>query len=248
MCCFSRPVKSVTATNIFARSATKGRQFLVYEMKLDASEDLAMVLPLPVPPKSAEDAVRFVSLKDYADFFKDLAAGFPEPRTRSRGSDEVAAGKAAKPLAVVEVGEFEASFVPTVDDFARLDERFRLPASAWDALPAYKDYGFAVFKLKKGAKTIHPMAFEFPRRKPEQIFFPTVHIHDGTVQAKAKFDHSLFLQKAEGETQSTLQWRESKKLAASFVKSDKVQGLVDGERHVYLRELRGELKNEDVVL
>jgi len=248
MCCFSRPVKWVTATNIFARSSTKGRQFLVYEMKLDASEDLAMVLPLPVPPKSPEDAVRFVNLKDYPDFFKDLAAGFPEPQTRAPGDGGYAIGKAEKPLAVVGVGEFEASFVPTLDDFARLDERFRLPASAWDALPAYRDYGFAVFKLKKGAKTIHPMAFEFPRRKPEQIFFPTVHIHDGAVHATAKFGHSLYLQKAEGETQSTLQWRESDKLAASFVKADKAQGLVDGGRHVYLRELRGNRKNEDVVL
>jgi hypothetical protein len=30
MCCFSRPVQSVSATNIFARPAAGGRQFLVY--------------------------------------------------------------------------------------------------------------------------------------------------------------------------------------------------------------------------
>ena len=253
MCCFSRPVKSVTGTNIFARSSTKERQFLVYEMKLSADEDLAMILPLPVPAKSPEDAVRFVSLKDYPEFFADMAAGFPAPESKLRGDGGPPAGKAQKPLAVVEVGEFEASFVPTVADFDRLDERFRLPATAWDALPAYKDHGFAVFKLKKGAKTIHPMAFEFPRRDPKRLFFPTVHIHDGAVHPTAKFDHSLYLQKRDDEGQSVITWRESPKLAASFMKvgkegADKAAGLVDGGRHVYLREIRGVQKNEDVVL
>jgi hypothetical protein len=248
MCCFSRPVKSVTGTNIFARSSTKDRQFLVYEMKLAADEDVAMILPLPVPAKSAEDAVRFLSLKDYPEFFKDLAAGFPEPESKSRGDGGAVVAKAAKPLAVVEVGEFEASFVPTVADFDRLDERFRLPATAWDALPAYKDHGFAVFKLKKGSKTIHPMAFEFPRRDARRLFFPTVHIHDGAVHPTAKFDHSLYLQKRDDEGITVLTWRESPKLATSFVKADKAMGLVDGARHVYLREIRGVQKNEDVVL
>jgi len=248
MCCFSRPVKSVTSTNIFARSAQKERQFLAYEMKLAADEDLAMILPIPVPPKSPEDAVRFVSLEDYPDFFKDLAAGFPAPESKSRGDGAPALGKAEKPLAVVEVGAFEASFVPTVDDFSRLDERFRLPATAWDALPAYKDHGFAVFKLKKGAKKIHPMAFEFPRRDGKRLFFPTVHIHDGAVHPTAKFDHSLYLQKRDDEGISVLAWRESPKLAASFAKIDKAAGLVDGTRHVYLREIRGVQKNEDVAL
>ena len=130
MCCFSRPVKSVTSTNIFARSAQKERQFLVYEMKLAADEDLAMILPLPVPAKSAEDAVRFVSLEDYPEFFKDLAAGFPAPESKSRGDGAPALGKAEKPLAVVEVGAFEASFVPTVDDFSRLDKRTSLTRSS----------------------------------------------------------------------------------------------------------------------
>jgi hypothetical protein len=248
MCCFSRPVKSVTSTNIFARSSSKTAQFLVYEMKLAADEDLAMILPIPVPPKSAEDAVRFVDLEGYPDFFKDLAVGFPEPVSRNRDTWGPAAGKAEKPLAVVEVGSFEASFVPSVADFSRLDERFRLPATAWDALPGYKEHGFAVFKLKKGSKKVHPMAFEFPRRDPKRLFFPTVHIHDGTVHPTAKFDHSLYLQRRDDEAMSVIDWRESPKLAASFVKADKTAGIVDGTRHVYLREIRGVQKNEDVLL
>src|SRR5262249_48891473 len=179
MCCFSRPVDAVSDTNIFARSSSGVRQFLVYSMRLSAKEDLAMILPIPVPKNPKEDAVRFINLEDYPDFFKDLALGFP---TRSKSVEE---SLALKKLEVVNVGSFEASCVPTVKDFARLDERFRLPDSAWEKLPMYKDYGFVVFKLRKGAQKVHPMAFEFPRAEPGRIFFPTVHIHDGKVHPKA---------------------------------------------------------------
>ena len=68
MCCFSRPVQHVSATNIFARPDKDDRQFLVYSMTLKAKEDLAMVLPLPVKAGSGEKAVTFVNLKDYSAF------------------------------------------------------------------------------------------------------------------------------------------------------------------------------------
>lgn len=249
MCCFSRAVESVTNTNIFARSAGEGRQFLVYEMTFSSKEDLAMILPLAVPPRPPEDAVRFIDLKGYPEFFRHLKRGFPEPVALSAGrgpkADVPAAGNALK---VVEVGDFEASFVPAMKDFSRLDERFRLPDQTWEKLPAYKDFGFAVFKLKKGAKTVHPMAFEFPRADAKKLFFPTVHIHDGKVHPKAKFDHSLYCQAREGEPLPLKDWRESVGPAARFMTVDKGQGLIDAERHCHLRTIRGEHPNEDVTL
>ncbi len=231
MCCFSRPVDRVANTNIFARSGKEGRQFLVYSMTLSAKEDLAMILPIPVP-------------KEFADMLK----GFPLPPTRARDESKIAAGAVNKPLPVVEVGSFEASFVPGVKDFDRLDDRFRLPAAVWDQLPLYKDYGFAVFKLKKGAKTIHPMAFDFPRAKPEKIFFPTVHIHDGKVHETAMFDHLLFCQRSESETDPILKWEESTQPARFFMKIDKSEGLLDPDAHCYKRGIRGRQKNEDILV
>ncbi len=85
MCCFSRPVKEVSGTSIFARSSDKARQFVVYSMTIEAGEDLAMVLPLPVPKNSGDDAVKFVDLKAYADFFKDMRKGFPSPSSARTG-------------------------------------------------------------------------------------------------------------------------------------------------------------------
>jgi hypothetical protein len=248
MCCFSRPVDRVANTNIFARSGKEGRQFLAYSMTLSTKEDLAMILPIPVPKDSKDDAVHFINLEKYPEFFGDMLRGFPPPPTRAKDGPKFAVGAANKPLPVVEVGSFEASFAPSVKDFDRLDDRFRLPTAVWDQLPLYKDCGFAVFKLKKGAKTIHPMAFEFPRARPEKIFFPTVHIHDGKVHDTAMFDHLLFCQRSESETDPILKWEESTQPARFFMKIDKAQELLDPDGHCYKRGIRGRQKNEDILV
>jgi hypothetical protein len=249
MCCFSRPVQSVSATSIFARSGVNGRQLLVYSMTLKAKEDLAMVLPLPVKSGSGEKAVSFIDLKDYPDFFADLRKGFPEPlaqlspgRSRSLG-----AAPEAK-LEVVTVGNFEASFVPTVADFSRLDERFRLPPGTWEKLPVYRDHGFAVFKLKSGEAKVHPMAFSFPRANPAELFFPTVHIHDGKVHERAKFDHVLYCQRGAADQFTLLDWEESFRPAGFFMQLNKAKSVLDGGEHCYKRTLTGTLPNKDTVL
>jgi hypothetical protein len=248
MCCFSRNVKLVSDTNIFARGSGEGRQYLVYSMMLDAKEDLAMILPIPVPRDSKEDAVRFINLEEYPRFFSELRAGFPVPRSLVAAAPNREKSAPANKLAVVEVGSFEASFVPAIKDFARLDERFRLPTDVWEKLPQYKNYGFAVFKLKKGASKVHPMAFDFPRANPDQIFFPTVHIHDGKIHPRAKFDHALYCQRAGNDKADLNDWEESTQPAGLFMNMKKAKGLLVAEEHCYLKQLRGQHKNEDVIL
>ena len=68
------------------------------------------------PSGSGESAVEFIDLKEYGSFFFDLLKGFPM-QMDSGGfgcSSDVksAAGPAALP--VVQVGNFEASYVPTI--------------------------------------------------------------------------------------------------------------------------------------
>jgi hypothetical protein len=248
MCCFSKPVDVVADTNIFARDSKDGRQFLVYSMKFKAGEDLAMILPIPTPKNSAEDAVKFIDLKKYEAFFDDMRKGFPEPPPPKAKNDNAPKLGGAGGLVVVEVGDFVASFVPAIKDFARLDEQFRLPEGVWEKLPQYKEFGFAVFKLKKpkkGESKVHPMAFEFPRADKKVLFFPTVHIHDGKVSEKAKFDHSLFCQKS-GDT--PVRWEESPGLADSFMKTKETQGIVDADAHVYRKQMKGTFDNKDVLV
>lgn len=248
MCCFSQRVQRVADTNIFVRSSKEGRQFVVYAMTLSAADDLAMILPLPVKKGSGEKAVRFINLEKYPDFFADLRAGFPVPAALGNDDSRGPKERPLPKLEVVSVGSFDASFVPTVKDFDRLDERFRLPAGVWDKLPAYKDYGFAVFKLKKGSNRVHPMAFEFPRADPDRLFFPTVHIHDGKVHPNARFDHALYCQPAGEEHPELVGWEESAQPARLFMKADRAQGLLEPDEHCYRKELRGNRKNQDILV
>lgn len=243
MCCFSRPIISVSATNIFAHAGEDDRQFLIYTMDINSKDDVAMILPLPVKKGAGEKTVEFIDLKGYPDIFADLRAGFrPDIHTRS-----LAAGKSAK-LEVILVGDFEASFVPTIKDFGRLDERFRLPPGTWDKLPDYKTYGFAIFKLKPGAVRIHPMAFSFPRHDVKTLFFPTVHIHDGKVHAEAEFDHALYCQPRENEALELPGWEESESHATTFVKVEHTKGVVLADRHCYKKELHGYWPNRDTFI
>jgi hypothetical protein len=260
VCCFSRPVQQVSKTRIFARAAAGGREGLAYAMSFAASEDLAMILPLPVPPGAADDAVRFIDLHDYPFFFDDLDRGFPEDVDFLSQGVRSASATRGPTLVVHAVGAFEASFVPSVDDFDRLDERFRLPRAVWTALPQYADWGFAVFKLKGGGgaggirglfrgapeQKVHPMAFEFPRRDPRRLFFPTVHIHDGRVHAKARFDHVLYCQADAASEGALADWERSRGNAEAFVRIEKTAGLLEAGRPCFRWSLEGKRANEDI--
>jgi hypothetical protein len=219
-------------------------------MSIDAATELAMILPMPVKQPAGEKDVTFIDLKGYPDFFKDMDQGFPVrdeawAGARTRG---VTLSAASRKLEVQQVGDFEASFVPAVNDFSRLDERFRLPEGTWKDLPAYKDYGFAVFKLKPGAMRVHPMAFSFQRQDPHKLFFPTVHIHDGAVHPTAHFDHALYCQPSEEGRPEVMAWRESSGFPRSFMKPDKTRQIVLSDQHCYKKEMREEFANADVEL
>jgi hypothetical protein len=220
-------------------------------MHLDAPRELAMVLPLPTKGYKEgganEKAVEFINLEGYANIFEDLDRGFPVPNPPSaevfRGMTATASAK----LEVHQVGSFEASYVPRPADFARLDERFRISAELWEKIPAYKNFGFAVFKLKQGNQTVHPMAFSFERANENLLFFPTVHIHDGKVHQTANFDHKLYCQSA-GRSVDILKWEESRGHAQQFAEVQKSKGLLLPEQHVYRKALRGRLNNQDISL
>jgi hypothetical protein len=248
MCLFSRPVNHVSSTHLFARGIDGGRQLLVYEMRVEASEPLAMVLPIPVPKGCGDDAVRFVDLSGYRDFFEDLDDAFPEAEVDELVMGlELSRSLAPATLEVHQVGAFEASFVPTRADFSRLDPRFRLPDSAWSSLARYQDFGFCVFKLEPDAapQSVQPMAFDFPRADPDELFFPTMHLHDGTVAERADFDHSLYTQLPSRELELILQWKRSAEPIGASVDSKRAAHLIAPTEHAHRKQLHGELRNDD---
>ena len=149
MCLFSRHVERVWSTSIFARPLPSARQLLVYGMSFEVAEDVALILPIPVPVSSPDDAVTFIDLSSRPGFFEDLSALFPVAKAHATPIGRGAFAPQSASLVVHDVGDFEASFVPTPRDFDRLDPRFRLPGDVFEALPAYGDWGFCVFKLRK---------------------------------------------------------------------------------------------------
>lgn len=262
MCCFSAETH-VHGTSIFARFTRPGTQALVYQMRYEAKQPTAMILPLPVALPAKEDGVRWKSLREYPAFFDDLARGFPEVEAPSlgcsRGGMKSAPVAAGHSLAVHEVGDFIASFVPSVNDFGRVDPRFAIPREVWSRIPAYGDYGFAVFQLKQLSGAPHPIAFEFDTRTPAALFFPTVHIHDGTVHAEDAFDHVLYAQEATFDVRvAPYAGPDELDRRTGFVRSrDKIssfvfdlprsQGLLDGDLLLHKMPLRGVLPNRDTI-
>ena len=266
----AKPIKlTVDGTNIFAR-VRGDSQALVYGMNVAATDAVAMVLPLPTPPDVAEDAVRFIDLSGYPKLFVDLNECFPPILPpASRGGFGQAGGVAVeRTLKVHDAGDFEASFVPSIDDVDRIDPRFRLPPGIWEALPQYRDWSFAVFQLRdvvtpaKGfrrwfgggprPKTIHPMAFEFPRRFTDRLFFPTVHLHEQQLHERDAFDHALFWQLDPGtrgefwsESPTHIGTLHTPETASVHVNIAATQGLVAGDQTVSRVELRGEYANQD---
>ena len=257
MCCFAQPVISVNNTQIFARLSGKGTQFLAYQMNYESREQNAMILPLPVKQPATIETLNFIDLKEYDTFFDELADGFPFHLPPSIGCSAPFDPTSRHDLEVVEVGNYIASFVPTISDFDRLDSQFTLPNETWEKIPGYKKFGFAVFQLAAGSLKPHPMAFEF-QSENDDLFFPTVHIHDGEVHESEEFDHILYMQHAgldskvygyensHVEDRSTALIR-SKHRATHFCDINKSSGLIDGNLLVHRKIMRGNLTNSDTI-
>lgn len=196
MACFSGRVDQVTDTKVFARLVPPDRQVLIYELKLAADRPVAMVLPVPIPTGAGEDAVRFVSLEAYPNLFDDLEKAFPALRRRAV-TEGLSRLRPVDTLQVHEVGAFVASFVPSIHDFDRIDAKFRIPTAPLEQIPEYDGWGYVVFQLTihPGWLTrIHPMAFEFTTRNPDQLYLPLLHADDGSVRSTQWYAHRLYAQ------------------------------------------------------
>jgi len=250
MCIFSGPVEDVGGTSIFC--ADLGSEHAtVYEMSATITTDLAMILPVPIRPGGGEKDLRFVNLEDYPDFFMDMDKLFPAPVTR--GGDSFKGGmlgSARSMLEVQQIGQYEATFVPSVSDLNRLDPRFKLPELLFEKLPDYSRFGFAVFKLKPTASrqksNFHPMAYTYPPDDRDILFYPTIHVHDGAVKAAARYDHKLYFQR--GGRFGPCGWPESAYRPAAHVKIHQTAGLVREDQAMHRLKINGFEKNRDVAI
>ena len=59
---------------------------------------------------------------------------------------------------------------------------------------------------------------------------------------------SLYCQRDPVDRWNVTDWRESQKLAKTFMQTDSAKGIVTGEQHCFQLRMRGTLKNEDTIL
>jgi hypothetical protein len=212
-------------------------------MDVKAKDSVAMILPIPVSSHE-ENAVKFINLEEYEDFFKDMEKAFAQVTKRLSRGGPAAACFGLDCLQVYEVGSFIASFVPNRASFLRLDSRFRLSDEQWSKLPDYSGYGYAVFQLKdlNTQKSIHPMAFEFPSSM-EEIYFPTVHLHDGEFHTSERFDHDIYWQGSEYANPE----KRSNAFTEHYMNLEKTKGIVVSGR-AYKKAMHGYFLNKDVLI
>ena len=90
------------------------------------------------------------------------------------------------------------------------------------------------------------MAFNFATARPDILFFPTVHVHDGKVHKRATFDHDLYCQIPRGGLRTLASWQESDLPASRFINAAETKGVTLPDRHVFRKSIRGVRDNKDL--
>jgi hypothetical protein len=271
MCIFSKPVNSVSATHIFVRRDLRNnRNVTIYQMEASLMGDNAMILPVPGTD------VEFVNLEGYPEFFKDMDSLFPQKLTRLAKSLSRSGG--TKTLEVHDVGQYIASYVPSMNDWDRIDPVFKLADNCWEELPDYSTFGFVVFQLKSknhgrdyseeyagivppsrkrlqlGVEKFHPMAYTYTPID-NRIFFPTTHVHDGEVEKVSNYDHKLYYQLDDDfstvplTTSNHFSWEISTGMPSSSMNIHACLGLVNAFAPIARLHLDNvDLPNQDIIL
>jgi len=246
---FSLPVRVASTFNFFAR-ANGDHQFLACNFRYQAESPFTLILPLPTPPDASANAVRFINLSGYDEFFGDLRRGFPN-LTRDTGKQSFTDRllEKVRDWLDLDTTQIEFAFFPNRTVLAQMHADWPVSDAVWTALEPYAECGLVALKLEAGANRLPPMAFEFPRRDSTELTFPTA--HNLPAAAAASLRHALYAQTA----QRSLQWRisinaedERPLRARDFVKADRTLGLIDPDQPIVSRRLTGAIDNADVRL
>jgi hypothetical protein len=231
MSAFSGNLQLVSNTRIFARPEN-GQEFLAYQFDFAADGPIALTMPLPTPPGTTADAVKFTDLSGYPEFFVDMEKGFPYARDVTGANRKMRAGTP---------NAYEGFFYPTLQDLSGLEEDLRIPDEVWSQLVEYNDFGFAVVKISPDVHPFYPLALQFPMRNPNLLYFPTLHIRNGQAPEEVNFDHDLFCQARAG-------WLRTYDIASSFMDIDRANGVIDPGERVSRMTVQGMHPNSDILV
>eukprot|EP00039_Didymoeca_costata_P014148 m.225482 g.225482 ORF g.225482 m.225482 type:complete len:278 (+) comp15957_c4_seq10:185-1018(+) len=206
MCIIQGKVERVAKTNIMVAPIQNGLQLTVYSNNV-AMKDAAGAMLLPFPlvaemsdEKQLEEPCQLVDLSEYKTLFSELnRACFPVMKSLSINRN--ASPNCSDSLAVVQIGSYKASIVPTIGDFERLRmDVFTIDPVVFEFLSQKypNQYGFVVCQLDK-ERDYHPFGYITQKLPDGSMFIPTMHYHEHAKTKKkhnpsthADWDHEIF--------------------------------------------------------
>jgi hypothetical protein len=238
------PLQTLHCARMFARGRSDGKQLLVYSLAYRASAEALLAIPLATPPDYPEHAVSMISLPQAKHFFDHLARGYPE--------DIMPDESLARIHSLPSVAAKDPMFVPSLAILMQLIGHLPLPAGVASDLQAYAPNAFALVTLPPGEVWLHPFALEFPRRKADQLRFPS-----GILKG-AMFDFSPdFITQMYGQSRSPMPgWEPSGdngpggkiRLAGQFLDTRQSRNVVDPMRPVFHKQLYLDSTQRDTVV
>ena len=176
MCIIQGLVKEVSKTKIMVAPLAHHRQLTVYANKVSMGNTQYRAMILPFPCSKGE----FFDLSVYPELFDDLnMMCWPQVKSNSYSYSDGAQASCNNSLAVVQVGSYHASIVPTLSDFSRINTQvFSLDTKVKDFLQTYypTGYSFMVCQLDEN-KEYHPFGYIHDTLPSGQLFIPTMHYH-----------------------------------------------------------------------
>lgn len=196
MCIILTHVESVSNTQIYVSSSkSRKRQLTIYTNKVDTHVKNAMILPVPNPL-----SVELLNFKNYKKIFDDCRECFHHDDGSRNDRHMYRAALSASfdsrpPLPVYTVGSYQASIVPSINDFDRVDTQIlRVNPQVFTLLKDTYDssFGFIICQLREGSHQYHPFAYTHEIHNCNLLFVPTLHYHLGETSVKADWDHTIY--------------------------------------------------------
>jgi hypothetical protein len=188
MCIISKPVQSVSKTQIFAMPVPGERQLTVYKNHVSSREENLMILPVPYP-----DTIEFHTNPFLLDIFTDLHRSLYWT-SESRNEMPNAWTRSATMLPVMKIGSYRVSVVPSAEEFNRLDPSvFAFPYDLQELLNSYSPlFGFVCCRLNAGGHEYEPLAYTHKQLYTNELFLPTRHYHPNDFGIDADWDHEIY--------------------------------------------------------
>lgn len=189
----------VAKTKILAMlSKDRQRQLIVYSNEVQTNiKNNVMILPVPNKDGNSDKSIKFVDLSSYPNIFDDCRSSFASPMFLSTNSVSFSLSRS---IAIVDVGSYQASIVPSIDEFVFLNSLFKIPENVIEILKKYyaKNFSFIVCKLREGEVKYHPFAYYHELLRHNTLFIPTRHHHPHSIggthveEAISDWDHAFY--------------------------------------------------------